>query len=90
MATPWEWGRAPPLLASTLDGDVMSLTPLLLYPRELAPGTHCIRNRALPRAGVNAVELRKLRCGESNPVPAAVALKEKLIRHIIPITSRFM
>jgi hypothetical protein len=50
-------------LPSALDGGEWSASRRRpLYPRERAPGTHWIRGWVGPRAGLNAVEKRKISC----------------------------
>jgi hypothetical protein len=60
---------------------MVSFTPLPLYPREIAPGTHWIGGWVCPRAGLDPVEKRKiLHCRKSNPgLPAILnqIIKEK-------------
>jgi hypothetical protein len=59
-------GIAPPFLTSALDGGEWSASSHCLFiPEERAPGTHWIGGWVGPRAGLDAVETRKiLHCRE--------------------------
>jgi hypothetical protein len=65
-------GIAPTFLTSALDGDKWSATrPRCITPGERARGTHWIGGWVGPRAGLDAVGMRKYSfpCQESNPRP---------------------
>jgi hypothetical protein len=63
-------GTAPPFLTTASDGGEWSATLTSCFtPREIAPGTHWIGGWVGPRAGLDAVEKRRISCPcrESNP-----------------------
>jgi hypothetical protein len=62
-----------PFSISALDDGQWSSRPGRFTPWETAPGTHCIRGSVDSRAGLNAVENRKISCicWELNPIQPA-------------------
>jgi hypothetical protein len=70
METYGDEGISPPFLSSALAvGELSASHPGRFTPRERAPGTHWLRGWVVPRAGLDAVEYRKISClcRESNP-----------------------
>jgi hypothetical protein len=72
--SPWrrmgDWSVAPPFLTSALDGsEWLASSTGRFTPRERASGTHWIEGWVGPRAGLDAVEKRKISrpSRESNP-----------------------
>jgi hypothetical protein len=54
-------GIAPPFLTSALDGGEWSASrPCCFTTGEIAPGTHWVRGWVGPRAGLDAVDTRKM------------------------------
>jgi hypothetical protein len=82
--TPWKHigsgGIAPPLLTSVLDGGwVVSLTPLPLYLWGNSPRIHCIGGSESPRAGLDAVERRKMSCPYQESIPDYTIVQPSLV-----------